>query len=458
MTEEEKKKKEQDEFDKLFDELFKNDSPKKDVLSEKIEEKKDDIFDNDFLKSLFNDDRKDDQIIPKIPEKEIEIKKEKKEEDNFDWLKDLIDEIDREEQQKKKQDSVPATMPAKPVKPSFTSKLKDKPRPPKPPEHIRMWGLGKKIVKMPEREQSSSQDLKSNNFLKKTLAYLAVFISISIAGMSCYKHFNLMKSTELCSSTDVIMRKSYSGDKILIDTSVVSESGKKVIEQGYIDGQISSFMYHYLKPGETAIDIGAGFGYHTLYLARIVGEEGKVYSFEARKAMYELLDTSVLINRLNNVQTFHALLFSESSKIMVNTHDTTARSNFGVTNIVMQSDNIYSDTNHHEEVYSTTLDSVLNGVKNVSMININANGYELNIILGAKSIIANSPNVKIITSWSKYQMAKYVNVQNVVQNLLNNGFKFWMLKPSNGKLVPFTRVEHIMQVERGRFIIAKTLD
>ncbi len=463
MTED-KKKKEQEEFDRLFDELFNDDSKNKNQSSTPAQEEKKDSFDDDFLNSLFDDNTSPSkpnsgQSEPKSEDTQEEKKEEKKEDDNFDWLKELIDEIDQEEREKKKKEqaNVPAPVLAKPVKPSFTSKLKDKPRPPKPPEHIRMWGLGKKIVRM-QKADKSIPNIKETSVLKRFLVYSLILVNLALLVLGSYHYFHLVRSTELCVNTDIILRQAYSGDKILIDTSVVSENGKKVIEQGYIDGQISNIMYHYLKQGEKVIDIGAGFGYHTLYLARIVGETGKVYSFEARKYMHELLDSSILINRLKNVQTFNTLLFSEDSKVMIDTNDHHKRSNFGVTNIVLQQDNIYSEEVSHEIANTRTLDSVLTNVTNISMININANGYELSIILGAKNIIANSPKIKIITTWSKYQIAKYVNIQNVIQNLLDNGFRFWLLKPSNGQLVPLTRLEYIMQVERGRFIIAKSLD
>jgi len=35
-----------------------------------------------------------------------------------------------------------------------------------------------------------------------------------------------------------------------------------------------------LKPGMAAIDVGANIGYYTLLFASVVGEKGKVYSFE----------------------------------------------------------------------------------------------------------------------------------------------------------------------------------
>lgn len=52
------------------------------------------------------------------------------------------------------------------------------------------------------------------------------------------------------------------------------------------DGQIPdiseevAFFRKYLKPGDTAIDVGANYGLFTLALAQIVGKDGKIFAFE----------------------------------------------------------------------------------------------------------------------------------------------------------------------------------
>ncbi len=444
MSDEEKKQKEQEEFDKLFDDLFKTSAVKDN------EEKNDDSDNDEFMKSLFNDEKKDGE------EKKIE----KKDDDNFDdWLKELIDEIDKEEQEKKKQEqkTAVATTPAKPVKPSFTSKLQDKPRAPKPPEHIQMWGSGKKTVKMPLREGNVVVDNNRYGKITYSLIIIAFIIISGIGGFFISNYASRDIRSEVCKTAEVIMKDTYAGDKILIDTLSLSAIGKTIIDQGYIDAHISNLMYNLIKPGEKVIDVGAGFGYNTLYLARIVGSNGQVYAFEARKCIYELLEKSIIINKFENIQVFNYVMFSDNMRVFIDTNDYKRRSSFGVNNIVLEQDNVYTDM-QGEIVNARTLDSVLQNISNISMININAHGNELSIILGAKNLIANSPNLKIITTWSKYEMLKYLNVQNVVQQLLGNGFRFWMIKPSSGKLVELTKLEHIMQVERGRFLIAKSIN
>ncbi len=436
-------------FDKMFDDLFK-DQLKKDNEAPEAEDELDDDIINEILNSKKNTDDDDDD--------DDQLKEVKDDDDNFDWLKDLIDDIDREEQDKKKiaSNTTPAVQP-KPLKPSFTSKLSEKPRPPKPPEHIANWGLGKKTVVLPP--QNSGMAIKDSFFDKtKTHIYYIFFIVFLISSASLV-FYNMIPNSkgDLCHDSNIVLRNVYSGDKILIDVHEVTNSGLDVIKKGYIDAQISNLMYRLVKPGEKVIDVGAGFGYYTLYLARIVGSSGQVYSFEARKNIFELLDSSIRINRFHNVKTFNNVLLTENRRLLLDTKNYQKRSNFGVSNLILDYENIHSNNDKSEFVDGVSLDSVLSDVTNIAMLHINANGNELSIILGAQRLIAASPKIKIITSWSKHQMTKYVNVHNVVTQLVDSGFRFWMIKPSNGTLIELSKVEHILQVERGRFLIAKSL-
>ena len=56
----------------------------------------------------------------------------------------------------------------------------------------------------------------------------------------------------------------------------------------YSEGEVEVFR-KVLKPGDVAIDIGANIGALTIPMARLVGETGRVYAFEASAANAELL-------------------------------------------------------------------------------------------------------------------------------------------------------------------------
>ncbi len=58
-----------------------------------------------------------------------------------------------------------------------------------------------------------------------------------------------------------------------------------------------------LRPGQTACDVGAGNGYHTVRMARAVGPTGKVLAVDIQPRMLEMLRERVQEAGLHNVET-----------------------------------------------------------------------------------------------------------------------------------------------------------
>lgn len=57
----------------------------------------------------------------------------------------------------------------------------------------------------------------------------------------------------------------------------------------------------HLKPGDTAVDVGANVGVHTVAMSKMVGDSGMVYAFEPVLATYGMLSGNVAINECENV-------------------------------------------------------------------------------------------------------------------------------------------------------------
>ena len=57
-----------------------------------------------------------------------------------------------------------------------------------------------------------------------------------------------------------------------------------------------------LKPGQSIADIGAGTGYYTRRMARIVGEKGAVYAVEIQQEMLDLLTNKMAELKIKNVK------------------------------------------------------------------------------------------------------------------------------------------------------------
>ncbi|QEL13565.1 class I SAM-dependent methyltransferase [Limnoglobus roseus] len=58
-----------------------------------------------------------------------------------------------------------------------------------------------------------------------------------------------------------------------------------------------------IKPGMVIADIGAGSGFHTLRMAPLVGEKGKVLAVDIQKEMIDLVEKRAKEKKLANVET-----------------------------------------------------------------------------------------------------------------------------------------------------------
>jgi FkbM family methyltransferase len=62
------------------------------------------------------------------------------------------------------------------------------------------------------------------------------------------------------------------------------------------DPSIVDVARRYAKPGTAVLDVGANFGQMSILFSRIVGDAGKVYSFEADDFIFEILTKNIAAN------------------------------------------------------------------------------------------------------------------------------------------------------------------
>ena len=60
-----------------------------------------------------------------------------------------------------------------------------------------------------------------------------------------------------------------------------------------------------IKEGSAIADFGAGTGHHTVKLAKLVGDKGKIYAVDVQKEMIALLDKRLKNEKITNVKTIH---------------------------------------------------------------------------------------------------------------------------------------------------------
>ncbi len=143
---------------------------------------------------------------------------------------------------------------------------------------------------------------------------------------------------------------------------------------GHYESDVTEFLCSVLRPGDTAIDIGANVGVHALPMAQAVGETGTVVAFEPFAEVRRRLETNVLLNNLANIVVRSEAVADKvgTARFRIPTSE-----NRGVGHLADMGD---------AEVAVTALDEL--GLAAPRVIKIDTEGAEHRVIAGAKTLLA----------------------------------------------------------------------
>lgn len=74
-----------------------------------------------------------------------------------------------------------------------------------------------------------------------------------------------------------------------------------LVENGFWESWITTWLMNNLSAGDTFIDIGANVGYYSVLANRLVGREGRVVAYEPNPALVKLLERTKYDNNANFV-------------------------------------------------------------------------------------------------------------------------------------------------------------
>ena len=132
-----------------------------------------------------------------------------------------------------------------------------------------------------------------------------------------------------------------------------------------------------VRPGMTAIEVGANIGTHTVVLARALGSTGQLIVFEPQRTIYHLLCTNICLNNLMNVATYQAAAGRLCGSTRVPYLNYFDDNNFGGIELGKSPDGM--------TVPVIALDSL--GLAQCDFIKIDVEGMELEVLHGAQATI-----------------------------------------------------------------------
>ena len=150
------------------------------------------------------------------------------------------------------------------------------------------------------------------------------------------------------------------------------------------------YLERVLSPGKVFVDAGANFGIYTLLASKIVGEAGRVISFEPSSRVFPVLRRNISLNGFRNVLALPLALTDKPGRARLYYHSAVGCDSLG-------KDASFEQDAHTEEIVTESLDNVLKhtSVGRVDVIKMDVQGAEELALRGAKEIVASTRPVVI---------------------------------------------------------------
>lgn len=225
---------------------------------------------------------------------------------------------------------------------------------------------------------------------------------------------------------------SFRGISMKVDIS--KSMGLAIYWRGAHDWRPIFAMEKLVKKGNTLVDIGANQGEYSLWSAKMVGNEGKVYAFEPFSAIFERLKDNLNLNPKfqKTIIPIQKGLSDKQGKLKLYSSDL---SNEGVNTLFKNEDSIFL-----EEINLSTLDLEWErlGMPKLDVIKIDVEGAELPVLIGAEKTISKySPVLFIEINQEACKSAGY-EASDIFEFLSKLGYSFELigLRGKTSPLIP----------------------
>jgi FkbM family methyltransferase len=198
---------------------------------------------------------------------------------------------------------------------------------------------------------------------------------------------------------------------------------------GLPDYEMMSFLLHYLRPGDSFVDVGANIGLYTLLAAGCTCN-GRLYCFEPGEAAYSWLVENLGINGLPNRDAHRAAVGSHAGETRL------ARAERSEMNHIAATGDVWTASD--EVIRVVSLDEVFGAAPDESLVlgKVDVEGYEVPVFRGAQTLLKDRrPQAWIVEigDWG----ARYGYARAELSSILRSaGYAFFDYDPVSRGLRP----------------------
>ncbi len=196
----------------------------------------------------------------------------------------------------------------------------------------------------------------------------------------------------------------------------------------------------FLRPGDVALDIGANIGLMTLFMARAVGGEGRVYAFEPAPENVNLLEKNISLNNHKNVTVVPQAVSDKSGhlKLFLSDFNPGDHRIYNPEEKIKQADfhgsqAVYDKLIDKREVIEVPVTSIDDFLKNhpglIAFIKMDVQGAEGGVIMGAVETLKKNLNIKLMTEFWPAGLKMYgLDSLDFLTSLESLGFHFYEIE------------------------------
>jgi len=185
--------------------------------------------------------------------------------------------------------------------------------------------------------------------------------------------------------------------KLLMRPFVLSEI---IMVSGFQEPYVKNILD--VKKRDIFVDVGAHIGTYTIPIAKKVGENGKVISFEPHPKSIDLLERNIALNQINNVVLIKKPVSDSIKKVLFRLSKDPPTSG------------IETDDKNESviEMEAIDLDTALSeqNLTKIDWLKIDVEGKELDVLKGSKNILKNFSPKLIIEMFNKETIKESIKI------------------------------------------------
>ncbi len=197
-----------------------------------------------------------------------------------------------------------------------------------------------------------------------------------------------------------------------------------LVPKVHIDSNKIDFFRQYIKPGDLVIDIGANIGDLTVPMAICAEKQGLVLAFDPNPYVYKVLEKNASLNlEKQNIET-HLLAIANTEQ---DYFYISSEASFGNGAISLSKKSRHGKFVYPEPIKGVKLEDFLeknypHWIQKLSLIKIDTEGYDKEIIKSIKSLILRCKPVLIAESFVKFSDKEKLELYGV---MANNGYEIF---------------------------------